>query len=607
MGVPDGTPFFFVGRHPMPTLDWLNRAQAFEAAARVPYRLLKPEGSFGSASEPGQGDNLLIQGDNLEALKALMPFYRGRVKCIFIDPPYNTKSAFEHYDDNLEHAQWLSLMLPRLQLLRELLSEGGSIWVTIDDNEGHYLKVLMDEVFGRGNFLCAIAWEKRYSPPPDTKDFGYVHDCLLVYRKSGEFRRNLLPATEDQTDRYKNPDQDARGPWKAMDYTCRFNANERPNLYYPIQQPNTGKEVWPKRTRVWAMSREVHARNEAEGRLWWGKDGTNSVPALKNFLNDVSQGMMPMSLWKHSLAGHNQDGKKEAIQLFGDSPFSTPKPERLLQRILHIATNPGDLVLDSFLGSGTTAAVAHKMRRRWVGIEMGEHARTHCLPRLQKVLAGEQGGISTAVGWQGGGGFRFLNLGEPVFGEDGRIHPAVRFATLAAFVWQQATGEAYDPAAPQRGQLAPATPLLGVWQAPASTPETGTTSIHGPSRPKMTQEAHKTSTSGFESGPKEVLTPPKGASASPEASVAVGVAVYLLFNGILGDKRPASGNVLTREVLAALLALHERAAVPAVSADGAPTPAAKLVVFGEACRVGPERLARAGVTFRQIPYELAVR
>ena len=566
----------------MPTLDWLGRPDAFTQAARVPYRLLTPVSTHGNPARAA--DNLLIQGDNLEALKSLLPFYRGQVKCIFIDPPYNTKSAFEHYDDNLEHAQWLTLMLPRLQLLRELLREDGSIWVTIDDHEGHYLKVLMDEVFGRGNFLCGIAWEKRYSPPPDTKDFGYVHDQILVYRKSRAFEGKLLPATEAQTGRYQNPDDDPRGPWKSMDYTCRFNADERPNLYYPIRQPRTGAEIWPKRSRVWAMSREVHAKNEAENRLWWGAKGTNSVPALKNYLANVAQGMMPMSLWKHQLAGHNQDGKKEALALFGESPFATPKPERLLATILHIATNEGDLVLDSFLGSGTTAAVAHKMGRRWIGIEMGEHARTHCLPRLEKVIAGEGGGISRAVGWgqpaadgtpwnaaQQGGGFRFMRLGEPIFDAAGHIHPDVRFATLAAFVWQQETGRAYDPQDPTTGAQ-PSTPLLGIHYENMSCP-------------RLPDERE----SPFSSESRETA-PSTPAPPQPRPRAAI----YLLFNGILGDKRPDSGNVLTRDVLAALLALHAHS----------PAPQAPLTVYGEACRLGPARLAQAGVTFRHIPHDV---
>lgn len=273
----------------MPILDWLNKSHALKAAAGVPFRLLETVSSHGDTGG-ANNDNWLIQGDNLEALKALLPFFAGRVKCIYIDPPYNTRSAFEHYDDNLEHSQWLSLIYPRLELLRDLLAEDGSIWVSIDDNEAHYLKVVMDEVFGRGNFLCGIAWEKRYSPPPDTKEFGYVHDLVLCYRKSPNFRRNLLPLTEDQTGRYKNPDSDTRGPWKAMDYTCRFSADERPNLFYPVIQPNTGEEIWPKRTRVWAMSREVHERNVADNRLWWGAKGTNTVPALKTSSRKSTKG-----------------------------------------------------------------------------------------------------------------------------------------------------------------------------------------------------------------------------------------------------------------------------------------------------------------------------
>ncbi len=364
-------------------------------------------------------DNVLLRGDNLLGLKALEAEYAGEVKCVFIDPPYNTGSAFQHYDDGLEHSVWLNLMRYRLDVMHKLLSEDGSIWITIDDNEAHYLKILCDEIFGRSNFVCDIAWEKRYSPPPDTKDFGYVHDHILVYKKSSAWKRNLLPLTADQSGRYKNPDNDPRGPWKAMDYTCRYTADERPNLYYPIRQPNTGEEIWPKRTRVWAMSREVHEAKEKEGRLWWGAKGSNSVPALKNFLSEINQGMMPMSLWKHDLAGHNQDARKEMLRLFPTDPFSTPKPEKLLKTILTIATNEGDLVLDSFAGSGTTGAVAHKMRRRWIMIELHDHCETHIAPRLQQVIDGvDEGGVTESTGWNGGGGFRYFRLGPSLLEKD---------------------------------------------------------------------------------------------------------------------------------------------------------------------------------------------
>jgi len=508
----------------MPILQWLDRGKHLKTADSVPYRLLEADDAL-SAGDPDTS-NMLIQGDNLDALKSLLPYYAGKVKCIFIDPPYNTKSAVSiHYDDNLEHSQWLSIIYPRLQLLREFLSEDGSIWVTIDDNEAHYLKIVMDEIFGRKNFLCDIAWEKRYAPPPDTKGFGYIHDHILCYRKSIQFNRNLLPLTEDQTGRYKNPDKDPRGAWKAMDYTCRYTAEERPNLYYPITQPNTGQEIWPKRTRVWAMSREVSKKHAEGNRIWWGEKGNNSVPALKNFLSEINQGMMPMSLWKHTLAGHTQDAKKEMLELFGEDVFGTPKPERLLQTVLHIASDRGDIVLDSFLGSGTTAAVAHKMGRRYIGIEMGDHAVTHCVPRLRKVIEGEQGGISKAVGWTGGGGFRFYKLGAPVFDTEGRINPEIRFAHLAAHIWFSETHTALHKKAKHA--------LLGTH---------------------------------------------------------AGTAFYLLYNGILGDKRPDGGNVLTAKVLAALPAY-----------DG------QKVIYGEACRISAARLKDLGIIFKQTPYDLKAR
>ena len=555
----------------MPTLDWLNRADAFTTAPQVPYRLLDTVSQHGT----GAADNLLIQGDNLEALKALLPFYRGQVKCIFIDPPYNTQSAFEHYDDNLEHSQWLSMMLPRLQLLRDLLRDDGSIWVTIDDNEGHYLKVLMDEVFGRRNFVSNLAWHKRVSPANDAHYFSNDHDHVLVYaRTKTKWAPNKLPRSEAQQKYYTNPDSDPRGPWNSAAYTCAKTADERPNLYYPLKHPKTGEEVWPKKTRVWAFGRETHEEHVRNNMIYWGVDGGASLPRIKKFL-DGSGDVVPRSIWAHEDSGHNQEAMLEGLALFDGARFGTPKPERLLQRILHIATNPGDLVLDSFLGSGTTAAVAHKMGRRWIGIEMGEHAVTHCLPRLQKVIAGEQGGISQAVGWQGGGGFRLMALGAPIFDALGRIHPEVRFATLAAFVWQQETGTAFDPALARAG-----TPLLGIH------------SVFDSYLPPS-------------DGREVPISPPKEASALPPDTVAPAPApvllqrsaYYLLFNGILGDKRPASGNVLTSAVLDALLALHA----------STPHPDAPLVVYGEACRLGEARLALARVTFKHIPYDVRAR
>ena len=383
----------------MPTLNWLTRDEDIRAASRVPYRLLEEVPGL-SAGDP-HSENILLQGDNLEALKALLPFYAGRVKCIYIDPPYNTGSAFEHYDDNLEHTQWLGMIWPRLVLLRDLLAEDGSIWINIDDNEAHYLKVAMDEVFGRKNFVANVVWQKRTSP-----DFraalGDGHDNVLVAAKNGPLFRdkaNLLPLGERQTKEYKNPDNDPRGPWVSRDFSAQ---GYRPNQMYQIMTPG-GAQYYPPEGSCWKNVEGVFLEQVKEGRFWFGKDG-KGVPRRKNYLSEA-KGKQSWTWWPNEEAGNTQESKRESIELFGKANvFDTPKPERLIERILHIATNPGDLVLDSFLGSGTTAAVAHKMGRCYIGIEMGEHAVTHCVPRLTKVIEGEQGGISKSVGWRGGGG-----------------------------------------------------------------------------------------------------------------------------------------------------------------------------------------------------------
>ena len=280
----------------MPLLHWLTRDEDLRAADRVPYRLLDevPELSHGAGDE-----GLLVQGDNLEALKALLPFYAGRVKCIYIDPPYNTRSAFEHYDDSLEHAKWLAMIVPRLMLLREFLSEDGSIWVSIDDNEGHYLKVVMDEIFGRRNFVANVIWEKKFSPQNDAIYLSDNHDHIHVFAKSKEnWKRNLLPLSEKQKLNYQNEDDDPRGPWTSSDYTCAKTRWERPNLYYPIKNPNTGEEIWPAETRVWGYDQSATERNIEDNRIWWGKRGTNSRPRIKKFL-DISESSVVPRLRTH--------------------------------------------------------------------------------------------------------------------------------------------------------------------------------------------------------------------------------------------------------------------------------------------------------------------
>lgn len=436
----------------MPTLNWMTREDDVRSAARVPYRLLQADSSLsGGDADPA---NMLIQGDNLDALKALLPYFAGRVKCIYIDPPYNTRSAFEHYDDNLEHSQWLAMIYPRLVMLRDLLAEDGSIWVSIDDNEGHYLKIIMDEVFGRRNFLAEIIWQKRTSRE-NRAAIGSAHDTVLAYGRTTaqnwKSTRNSLPPNLNG---FSNIDNDPRGPWRSIPFSAQ---GFRPNQMYRITGPN-GTEHEPPRGRCWGATEEVFRRYEREERVYFPRDGAGR-PRIKQFAGEEA-GLVPMSLWLAEDVGTNEESKREILSLFDDeTPFGTPKPERLIHRIVHIATNLGDLVLDSFIGSGTTAAVAHKMGRRWIGIEMGDHAVTHAQPRLDKVVAGEQGGVSAAVGWTGGGGYRFYRLGEPVFDADGHITDGIPFRTLAAHIWFSET------LTPLMGE--PASPMLGVHEGVA--------------------------------------------------------------------------------------------------------------------------------------------
>jgi adenine-specific DNA-methyltransferase len=360
-------------------------------------------------------DNMLIHGDNLLALKALEQDFAGKVKCIYIDPPYNTGNAFEHYDDGLEHSIWLSLMKPRIEMLHRLLSSDGTLWISIDDDESHYLKVLCDEVFGRKNFVNNVIWEKKYSPQNDAKWLSDSHDHILVYAKNKEiWRPSLLPRTEEMNARYKNYDNDPRGLWKSSDMSVKTYTVATD---YPITLPS-GRIVNPPESRCWVISKAKYEEMVKDNRIWFGRDG-NSVPSIKRFLSEVQEGTVAKTIWYRIEVGDNQEAKREVKAFKDDDVFQTPKPERLIRRILTLATNDGDLVLDSFLGSGTTAAVAHKMKRRWIGIELGEHCYTHCLPRLKKVVDGtDEGGISKAVNWQGGGGFKYYYLAPSLLKED---------------------------------------------------------------------------------------------------------------------------------------------------------------------------------------------
>lgn len=382
----------------------------------VEPRLLIENAALSNCASDPKTENMLIHGDNLLALKALESKYTGRVRACYIDPPYNTGSAFEQYDDNLEHSEWLNLIRPRLEILWRLLSEDGSIWISIDDDEQAYMKVLCDEVFGRNHFIANIIWQKRTSP--DMRAIiSSSHDYILVYAKDRDVfkeTRHRLQLTEDQAQNYKNPDNDPRGPWASSDFTAQ---GWRPNQMYSITTPS-GTVLTPPEGRCWRHLESVYQELLKDGRLWFGADG-NGVPRKKTYLSETD-GVAPWTWWTNKEVGHNQEAKKENNVLFGSAnAFATPKPERLIERIIYISSDPGDLVLDSFLGSGTTAAVAHKMGRRYIGIEMGDHAYTHCKVRLDKVISGEdKGGITKSAGWTSGGGYRFYELAPSLINED---------------------------------------------------------------------------------------------------------------------------------------------------------------------------------------------
>ena len=649
----------------MPMLNWMGREKAAKATKDVVLKILREEKSLGycvggsrscatgtaaDARERVPPEGILVHGDNLEALKALLPFYAGEVKCIYIDPPYNTGSAFEHYDDNLEHSTWLNMMYPRLKLLREFLREDGSIWISIDDREGAYLRVICDEIFGRQNFVSNISWQRTYSTRNDAKGIVNEVEHILVYSKREGWQPKKLARTEEMNERYKNIDNDPKGLWRP-DNAYAPGAKTHQGMVYAIQHPFTGALLYPTSGRCWTFEqadileimngwcpyelREIDdaekraaicgvgidevrkgvkaimlaevdvltqsrrgAENEGESgnisgaspqtpkpdnlanpdeqetlrlcasalkntdekdsaslrlcvknfeasrklamavlkrgqwpRFYFSKNGKGGI-ARKTYLSAVGD-VPPTNLFEYKDVGHTDEAKKEVLKVFdGQSPFATPKPERLIKRVLEIATDEGDLVMDSFLGSGTTAAVAHKMGRRWIGIEMGDHAKTHCAVRMKKVVDGEQGGISKAVKWSGGGGFRFYELGEPLLDERGQIAESIPYEVLAAHIWWQDTGTAWGTSKGAKGTV------LGIHE---------------------------------------------------------GVAYALLYNGILHDRSVNGGNVLTRQTLGV------------IKEDLGQAEYRKLVVYGEWNKLGEERLKEEKIEFRQTPYDVVVR
>jgi adenine-specific DNA-methyltransferase len=401
-------------------LTWIGK----ENRPRLEPRILleDPEKSYHAKQRVTENDifdNRLIFGDNLLALKALEQEFAGKVKCIFIDPPYNTGSAFAQYDDGIEHSLWLSLMRDRLNILCRLLAGTGSIWITIDDNEAHYLKVLCDEIFGRQNFICSFAWEKDQARHNDAL-ISSAHDQILLYAKdAAAWRsvRNLQPRETAGDGRYKNPDNDPRGPWLQGACSTAKSGSERNR--FPIALPS-GRMAVPPAGNYWRFSEDTLREARAEGRVYFGKDG-DRLPIIKTYLDKVQDGFVPKTWWPADEVGSNQSARRDHLRkLLADvEPFATPKPEALLQRIIWIATNPGELVLDSFAGSGTTGAVAQKMGRRWIMVELGEHCHTHIIPRLRKVIDGDDpGGVTEPTDWKGGGGFRYFHIAPSLLEKD---------------------------------------------------------------------------------------------------------------------------------------------------------------------------------------------
>ena len=538
----------------MPTLDWIGKKAVVNHHREVPYHLLQldEELSFGDPDS----DNLLVEGDNLLALKALLPYYAGQVKCIFIDPPYNTGNENWVYNDNVNspeirrwlgktvgkeaedlsrHDKWLCMMLPRLNLLKEFLSEDGAIFVTIDNNEFASLRFLMDEVFGPRNFVSTIAWQKIYTVKNSAKYLSEMHDHIVIYaRKKDKWKRNLRPRDESTDEDYSNPDSDPEGPWISHALQSR---NKYSKGTYRIQCPGGRVIEGPPSGTYWRVSESKLWKHHEKGEVWWGADGNNN-PRIKEYLADVKQGVVPTTWWPYQYAGANSTAKVRLRAMMGDETlFNTPKPVELVQRILELSTNSDSIVLDSFAGSGTTGhavLAANKGdggSRRFILVEMD---RAVCSSMIATRLKQAAKGYSyqarkTTKRIEGlGGGFRYCRLGSPLFDQSGTISAELSFGHLAAHVFFTQTGR------------------------PLPKPEDGT-------------------------------------DRTPLLGVDDGAAIYLLFNGILGDKTVDGGNVLTGPVLSSL-----------------PPHDGPMVIYGEGCRLGADRLKRERITFKQIRYEIKV-
>lgn len=458
----------------MPTLHFKGKTFVQNHHLAVKYHQLVPKKELSLTDKVSLHDNLIIQGDNLKALKALLPTYSGKVKCIYIDPPYNTGNEKWVYNDNVNspmiqewlgkavdiedltrHDKWLCMMMPRLKLLRELLSEDGAIFISCDDNEQHRLRGLMDEIFGEQNFIQNIIWQKKFSPQNDAKYFSDNHDFLICYAKNkidGEVTtgwvRNLIPRTVEQDSRYSNPDNDSRGAWTSSDMTVKTYSAE---YDYEITTPS-GKKIKPTKGRCWFTSKDNFQKLVDDNRVWFGESGSN-VPRIKKFLSEVQDGIVPISIWLHSEVGHNQQAKQELKQLFDevDLPFDTPKPVSLIKRVLQLSTDKDSIILDSFAGSGTTAQAVLELNkedegeRKFILVEMEDYANTITAERVRRVIKGVKTAKSELLKKGTGGTFSYFELGDTIEMESllrGKNLPS--YTEFARYLFYTATGEEFN-------------------------------------------------------------------------------------------------------------------------------------------------------------------
>lgn len=458
----------------MPTLHFKGKTFVQNHHLAVKYHQLVPKKELSLTDKVSLHDNLIIQGDNLKALKALLPTYAGKVKCIYIDPPYNTGNEKWVYNDNVNspminewlgnvvdkedltrHDKWLCMMMPRLKLLRELLSEDGAIFISCDDNEQHRLRLLLDEVFGSQNFIQNIIWQKKYTQSNDAKYFSDNHDFIICFAKNkieGEVKNgfvlNLLSRTEEQDSKYKNPDNDPRGPWMSQPIQVKTPSEA---YIYPIKNP-AGEEFLPPKGRSWQFSKERYEELVKDNQIWFGESG-NNVPRIKKFLSDVKDGVTPKSIWLYSEVGSNDDAKRTVKEIFqeADDPFGTPKPVELVKRIISLATNENDIILDSFAGSGTTAHAVleqnkeDKGNRKFILIEMEDYANSITAERVRRVIKGVKTAKSELLKKGTGGSFSYFELGDTIEMESllrGKNLPS--YTEFARYLFYTATGEEFN-------------------------------------------------------------------------------------------------------------------------------------------------------------------